>query len=184
MSDFEIDDTPPEKTPERLRKVWRKLAKGKASSQERIDAVWLAGELGDRSRLDGVKALLEDEDELVRYYALQALVLDLHERTTASEESCWRMLAEDPDDGVRHMATTCLGSLYYGSRRKDVFERMAAMLRGDQQSGYVKGGVYSALKQLAGLPPSEWIAPLDSRKVFEESDIDWAKVTELEALMA
>lgn len=174
---------PSEKSLERLAELWGLVAQGSASPQERLDAAWMAGELGERSLLPRVKALLEDEDGQVRYYALQALVIDLGERTPEMTEVSWKLLETDPDEDVQSMAASCLSSIYFGQRKKEIFRRTVDLLRGDSLSGYVKGGLYGLLHKLAGLPPREWPGLWGPRKVFEDSDIDWEKVGELEMMM-
>lgn len=166
-----------------LAELWRRVQLGRASEQERIDSAFLTGDQKARAFLPQLKALLRDESEMVRYFTLQALVLDLKEKTPEMAEWCWRLLETDPEEDVRSMAATCLSSIYFGKKRKDVFARFARILRSEEESGYVKGSVYSALHKLAGLPPREWPGLWEPRKVFEESDIDWGKVAALEDMM-
>lgn len=182
------DKTEPSTSPPRekralFQQLWRRTKEGIATERERTEAAFLAGELRDVAATPQLVALLDDDAAQVRYYALQALVLDLHVRDTTMAESCWRLLTNDPDDDVRSMATTCIGNIYFGSRRKVVFQRVVELLKSDTLSDFVKGGLYSALFKLAGLPPREWPGLWSPRKVFEESDVDWTKIAELEAMM-
>lgn len=184
MTDEPLETTTPSETsPERLALLWNRIAQGSASPQERLDAACMAGKLGERSLLPGVKSLLEDEDGQVRYYALQAVVIDLGEKTPEMAETSWRMLETDPDEDVQRMAVSCLSTIFFGRRKKEVFQRAVDYLRGKGLSGYVKGGLYGLLHKLAGLPPREWPGLWGPRRVFEDSDIDWKKVAELEAMM-
>lgn len=172
----------PDKTKE-LAAHWRRVQLGQASEQERIDAAFLTADQQARAFVPELKALLADESENVRYFALQALVLELKERTSEVAETCWCLLEADPDEDVRHMAAAGLGSIYFGQKRRDVFQRFAGQLRDEMQTGHVKGAIYNALHELAGLPPSEWPLTNFPRRVFEESDIDWGKVAALEDAM-
>lgn len=45
------------------------------------------------------------------------------------------------------MAATCLSSIYFGQKRKDVFTRLARILRSEEECecGYVKGSVYPSV---------------------------------------
>jgi HEAT repeats len=170
-------------TSQDLAALWRKIQLAQASEQERIDAAFLTGDQHAHAFLPQVKNLLHDDAEMVRYFALQALVLDLKEKTPQAADVAWRLLETDPSEDVRSMAATCLSSIYFGQKRRDIFDRFAKILRNDREGGHVKGSVYSALHQLAGLPPREWPGLWGPRKVFEESDIDWGTVAALEDTM-
>jgi hypothetical protein len=166
-----------------LPNLWRKVQLGQASEQERIDAASLTAKRQARAFLPQLKGLLRDDSDNVRYFALHALVLGLKEETSEVTEVCWRLLATDPDEDVRHVAAAGLGRIYSGQRRRDVFQRLAQHLRSETQTGHVKGGIYNAMHELAGLPPSEWPLTYFPRRVFQESDIDWGKVAALEDAM-
>lgn len=165
---------------EQLEELWKLLDAGRSTPQDRIDAVCLAGTLRDSSAIPRVWRLTRDEDEEVRYYALQTLVLDLKVKTSEAADLCWRLLEKDPDEDVQSMAAACLGSIFFGTDRVDVFQRLRRHLAGEAMPLLVKGTIYSALFKLAGRPPSEWPSLTGPRKVFEEADIDWQKVAELE----
>ncbi|HEX4955563.1 MAG TPA: HEAT repeat domain-containing protein [Thermoanaerobaculia bacterium] len=169
-----------------LEQLWKRIEAARATDQERVEAAVLAGKLGDQLSIPRLKRLLDDPYEEVRYFALQSLVFDLKQKDTEVAERCWEMLIADPDIDqlVPHMAASCLGSIYFGQRRKDVFKRMLGLLHDSELSAFVKGGVYTSVHQLAGLPPREWPGLMGPRKVFEESDIDWKKMAELEAIMS
>lgn len=165
---------------EQLEKLWMRLDTGTATPQDRIDALTLAGRLKDQSSAPRVWRLTCDDDELVRYFAIQTLVLDLDVKTADAAELCWRLLDGDPDEDVQGMAATCLGNIFFGSGMFDVFERLKRLLRSTSLPGFVKGSIYRALFSVAGWPPSKWPGLTGPRKVFEETDIDWQKIDQLE----
>ncbi len=165
---------------EKLEELWKLVDSGRSSSQDRIDAVTLAGRLGDRAAVPRVWRLTADEDEEVRYYALQTLVLDLRAKTGETADLCWRLLERDRDEDVQSMAAACLGSIFLGTNRVDVFQRLAEKLRSRSVSGFVKSSIYGALFSLAGRPPAEWPNLMGPRRVFDETHIDRQKVAELE----
>jgi hypothetical protein len=126
---------------------------------------------------------VRDEADNVRYFSLHALVHGLGERTPEMADICWRILSSDSDESVRHVAASGLGRIYFGQKRKDIFRRLADQLRSKEQTGHMKGGVYNAMHELAGCPPSEWPLAKFPRRVFEDSDIDWTRVAALEDAM-
>ena len=160
--------------------LWRKVELREATPDERVDAVCEAGASKDARFLPKVKALFKDEDEQVRYYALQAAVIDLKDKSPEIVKTCWDFIRSDPDDDVRLMATTCLGHIFFNSRDPQLFRRVRSLLDSRDLSAFVKGGLYSMLFKVAGRPPREWPGLFEPRKVFEETDIDWAKLAWLE----
>jgi hypothetical protein len=172
--------------PGALEELWRRIDLGVAVEQEKIEAAVLAGKSEDLRHVARLLRLLKDEADQVRYYALHALFFGLQQRDKDMEKRCWELLREDPDeDGyVRSLAASCLGSILFGSRSRKVFHRLLGELNSPRQPPFVKGAVYDALFEVVGLPPAEWPSAQEmergSRKVFEESDIDWSKVTWLE----
>ncbi|MFY9824614.1 MAG: hypothetical protein WAM82_24770 [Thermoanaerobaculia bacterium] len=95
-------------------------------------------------------------------------------------ERCWQLLREDPDEDVRAMAAACLGSQYFGTKSRQVFRRLVQELKQPEQPLET---IYRALFKLAGAPPSQWPAHLPLGRIFQESDIDWAKIAWLEDQM-
>ena len=168
---------------QRLLDLWRRVTLGLADAQEKIEASWLAGESRETKYIEPLVKLLNDDEEQVRYFALQALVLDLQQIDKRAADLCWRLLNEDPDIDVRSMAATCLGKILFNSWSLENFHKLVDQLKGPGQTPHVKGAIYDALFKVAGRPPSEWPRGQLGRREFEESDIDWAKVIWLEDLI-
>jgi hypothetical protein len=166
---------------ENLTGLWRKNELGEATAQEKIDAACLAGELHDVDSIPRICSLLQDEEALVRYFAIQTLVLDLKEKSDSMAERCWQLLRNDPDEDVRGMAATCLGSIHFGTNSRTVFDQFHQLLKNPDECAFVKRAVYRELFSLVGRHPLEWPRIFGPRKPFEESDIDWEKVAEIEA---
>jgi HEAT repeat protein len=160
--------------------LWRRIEAKEANEQERIDAAMESGRSRDSKRVPLLLGLLHDDEGQVRYYALQALVLDLQEVGEAMAEKCWQLLTADEDDDVRSMAATCLGKIHFATDRLEVARRLQIELKSPDQSDYVKGAIYATLFQVAGRPPSEWSGLVGPPRAFEEHDIDWSKVAQLE----
>lgn len=169
--------------PDPLEILWERIHRGQAEEQEKIDTAVLTGTSGEARFVPHLRALLDDDSSLVRYYALQSLVLDLQQKNAEMAERCWNLLGGDPDESVRGMAAACIGSMHFGRRSIAVFRRLVAELKNPSQPPLAKSGIYNSLFELAGRPPSEWPGLQARLKLFEESDIDWEKVAWLEDQM-
>jgi hypothetical protein len=160
--------------------LWRAIDAGKPSSQDRIDAVTLAGELRAVDAVGRVRALVHDSDEMVRYFALQALVLDLGQKNGEVEALCWNVSETDSSDDVKAMAVTCLGSILFGSRRTESWSRLMAILKSGDAPDSSRAAAYNALFKVAGLPPSEWPGVVGPAS-FDAGSINWRRLAEIEA---
>lgn len=163
-----------------LATAWRAVSLGQASEQQRIELAIRTGRSKASAFVPQLRKLLRDEDPEVRFYALQALVLNLKQKDSQMAEVCWRFLEEDPDEDVRSMAIDCLGSIHFGSGDRRAFERLVRVMKDPTQSEYVQQSAYSALFKLAGRPPTEWPGFGVSWRELDKLQIDWAKVAELE----
>lgn len=163
--------------------LWQRIDQGLADEQERVEAAVLSGKSKDPRHASRLQPLLDDEDDQVRYYALSALVLNLQQKDAAMGKRCWSLLQQDPDEDVRAMAATCLGSIYFGARSAHIFRQLLAELKSPEQPLRVKDSIYGTLFAIAGRPPVEWPSVQLPWKVFEESDIDWEKIAQLEDQM-
>lgn len=159
-----------------MAKGWQYLAAGSLSEQEKIDLVVSTGRKHARQFTEQVRALLDDQSNLVRYYALQTLVIDLKAHGPEVETTCWSYLENDPDEDMRSMAATCLGSLKAGTGEARSFHRLVSRLRGHEPSAHVRRRIYSALFQLSGKPPSEWPEFGISWRDLDKIEIDWEKI--------
>ncbi len=155
----------------------RKLMLGQATSQEKVDFAALAGRLGSVVHVPLLWKLLQDEDSEVRYYSLQSLVLDLHERDGAMLDRCWQILESDEDEDVQRMAAIGIGSILYGSNDLGAFDRLKRMMQA-VESKWLQEGLYTTMLKLTGAPPSEW-ANLDGDWSASPT-IDWADVARVE----
>lgn len=144
-----------------------------------IDAVCLAGKSGDRSSIPHVTSLLDREYGQVRYYALCSLVLDLDQKHEQIALRCSAMMRRDGDDNVRSMAAACLGSIYSGSKRRDVFLLLKSVLASEEEP-LVKRSAYDALFNVLGHPPIEWPSLRFRKRQFDNNDIDWPSIAALE----
>jgi HEAT repeat protein len=164
-----------------LGSMWEQVALGGVSDQEKIHAAWETGlARANRYRRD-VENLLDDPEDQVRYYALQCLVLDLGQEDDDMQARCWQFLRLDPDEDVRAMAATCLGSIFQGSRSAEAFNSLEAELRNPAQSSYVKAAIFRTLFGIVGRPPAEWPGVLDKVRTFSGSEVEWARVASLKA---
>lgn len=160
-----------------FKRLERKLMLGQATSQDKVDFAALSGRLQSGEHIPLLWKLLQDEDSEVRYYSLQSLVLDLHQRDDAMLDRCWQILEGDDDEDVQRMAAVGIGSILYGSNDLGAFDRLKRMMQA-VKSKWLQEGLYTTMLKLAGAPPSEW-ANLDGDWLAPPS-IDWADVARVE----
>jgi hypothetical protein len=164
--------------------IWTKIIRGGAPPQETLDAMASAVSRDDRSKVPHIWSLLSSDNELVRFYVLQHLVLDFKEKREAMLKDCWQVLESDPSEDVRGMAAACIGSILFGSCDRHAFEHLLQFLKSPSESPYVQGSVYDTLFQIAGLPPKEWPSHRRERQgTFDPTEVDWRRVAELQAAM-
>jgi HEAT repeat protein len=163
-----------------LEGMWEQVALGGASDQQKIHAAWETGLARANRYRRAVENLLDDPEDQVRYYALQCLALDLGQAADM-QARCWQFLRLDPDEDVRAMAATCLGSIFQGSRSAEAFSSLEAELRNPAQSSYVKAAIFRTLFGIVGRPPAEWPGVLDKVRTFSGLEVEWARVASLKA---
>jgi HEAT repeat protein len=160
-----------------LELLWRNIADGAAPVQSKIDAAWVTGEMRAVKFIPCVEELLLDESEEVRYYALQCLVLDLHQ--VEHEATCWRFLRDDSSDDVRALAAACIGSIYEHSFAKATFDSLESELHSASQSPEVKGSVRTALRTITGLVPTDPASLSSWTRPFGGAKDEWAEIQAL-----
>lgn len=168
-------------TKKQLESLWDGLTNVSASTQAKIDLAVRTGESRISTFRPQLRGLLTDRDPQVRYYALQALVIDLHDHDPEVIQACWSFLACDPDEDVRSMAATCLGSIHFASGDRQTFDRLVEVLEQTRQSPNVRLSTYVALFQVAGRKPEEWPGFRVPWRQLKDIQVDWQKVAELRA---
>lgn len=167
-------------TMQELLTLRNRVLRGEADDLERARFASRAGALDHRPSVGLLHDLLEDEDEIVRHNALTSLVLRLSQRTPQMAQVCWRLLREDPDDDVRRLALSCLGSISWDSGDLETFEWVRKGLEERRFEPHMLETAYSVLFEIAGRPPDEWPFRMEEDFMPYE-EIDWEKVAEMEA---
>lgn len=139
----------------------RRVMTGTASEQEKIDFLIAWGREGSKGPRSLLEELAADDSELVRFYALQTMVLDLEIKDQAAADLCWAALEKDPDDSVQGMAVGCLGSIFFNSYREDVAHRLKRVFDQASPDTGIQWSIYDSLLGLVGRPPVGWSVPRD-----------------------
>ncbi len=158
-----------------------RVVSGEANEVERADFADVVSNLDHRPSIELLRKLLHDEDEIVRYEALTALVLRMGVRDSQMEAECRRLFYEDPADDVRRLALACLGSIYFDSYDLEFFEWIRDSLRHRRFERWQVETAYTILFEIPGRPASEWPDGIGTRAPMTYDEIDWDKVAELEA---
>lgn len=164
-----------------LLELRNRVVVGTATPDERADFADLVSRLAHQPSVGLLRDLLEDEDEIVRYEALNALVLRMGQRDAEMERICRRLLREDPDGDVRRLALACLGSIYFDSSDVEFFEWIRESLRQKRFEPNLLATAYQVLFQIAGRPASEWPDRMGKRTFMSYEELDWNQVAKLES---
>ena len=168
----------------RLGQLLSKIETGSADSQEKIDATYLLVQLDGAKAFKIVRNLVEDVDGNVRYFALQVLVMDMDIVNKEAENLCWKLLAADPDEGVRGIAAACLGKILYSSGNANAFARLKVLLENSDESNYVKKSIVDTMIELTGKLPPDWLGPMRQRPDFSRFEVDWNMIDNMEKSLA
>jgi HEAT repeat protein len=121
---------------------------GRASLEE-VRA--LAADLGNEHYTEGIPGLmqlLDHDDEIVRYNAVNSLAFEFHYEPVA--EKLLAMLAGDPDDDCRRVAAGGLGALFQNSRERWILAALAHSALKDPEE-YVRSSAYKSLQIVNGV---------------------------------
>ena len=121
---------------------------GRASLEE-VRA--LAADLGNEHYTEGIPGLmrlLDHDDEIVRYNAVNSLAFEFHHKPVA--ERLLAMLAGDSDDDCRRVAAGGLGALFQNSRDGRILAALGHSALNDPEE-YVRSSAYKSLQIVNGV---------------------------------
>jgi hypothetical protein len=127
---------------------------GQATRQEKLDFLETLSTTHCREHRELAENLVSDESPLVRYYAIQTLVMDLQFKDDESVKLCWRVLRGDDSEDVRSMSASALGSIFFATRRSDVADELAAAFRAETDNG-VRWSILDSIRALLALLPAQ-----------------------------
>lgn len=120
----------------------------------------LAADLGNRHFAAGIPVLvqlLDHEDEIVRYNAVNSLAFEFGYKPAA--ERLLTMLAVDPAEDCRLVAGAALGNLFQNSKDRDVLAALAKAAINDPDED-VRSSAYKALLIVNGVSREEHLRVL------------------------
>lgn len=125
---------------------------GRASLEE-VRA--LAADLGNEHYAEGIPGLmqlLDHDDEIVRYNAVNSLAFEFHYKPAA--EKLLAMMAGDSDDDCRRVAAGGLGSLFQNSRDRRILAALGHSALNDPEE-HVRSSAYKSLRIVNGVSPDQ-----------------------------
>ena len=140
--------------------TWRQ---GRASLDE-VRA--LAADLGNKHFSPGIPTLVElldHEDEIVRYNAVNSLAFEFQHKPAA--DRLLTMLGEDADEDCRRVAAGALGNLFQNSREGRVLAALAKAALNDPDED-VRRSAYKALLITNGVSREEHLEILRSQTLL------------------
>jgi HEAT repeat protein len=135
---------------------------GRASLEE-VRA--LAADVGNEHYTQGIPGLvqlLDHDDEIVRYNAVNSLAFEFHHKPVA--EKLLAMLAGDPDDDCRRVAAGGLGALFQNSRDRRILAALGYSALNDPEE-YVRSSAYKSLQIVNGVSPDQHLELLRSQSL-------------------
>jgi HEAT repeat protein len=156
-----------EKT-ENLRQALETWRRGGASVRE-IQS--LAADLGNQHFAPGIPTLiqlLDHEDEIVRYNAVNSLAFEFHYEPVA--DKLVTMLTLDSDSDCRGAAAGGLGTLCRNSKDRRVLSALGEAALNDTDE-YVRSSAYKALQIVNGVSPAEYLELLMNRSLSVEPEL-------------
>ena len=138
---------------------WRQ---GRASLEE-VRA--LAAELGNEHYTEGIPGLLQlldHDDEIVRYNAVNSLAFEFHHKPVA--EKLLAMLAGDSDDDCRRVAAGGLGALFQNSKDRRILAALGHSALNDPEE-YVRSSAYKSLQIVNGVSRDQHLELLRDRSL-------------------
>lgn len=152
------------------------LQRGELPRTRFVTAMITIGKAAYTPAIPLLEDLLDDPDEGVRRYALQALVLDFH--LPRHCETAWRMLEEETESEVRSMAAACLGFCYTATRDLPVLQWMADIVADDEDDESVRVLACDAIFDILGYPYLHPKRPGIGRADFRAA-VDWELIAQI-----
>lgn len=150
-----------------------KFSEVREAEKNKLDTL---ARLADAARVSQIIQMIDDPSPQVRYQVLSTLVFDLNIKNERMRGLCLSMGERDPDEHVRHMAVSCLGSIDFSAERQDTFEWLENVLV-REESMLVKTAAYEMMFLLMGQPPAKW-PTLHRHPMLEKDEIDWTVIEE------
>lgn len=161
-----------------LRKQLRALREDRVPYEDLYGLIHEFGEGGFTEAEPDVVRFLKHEDYLLRYIAVS--VLTFHWDMPKYRDEFERLLFDDPDEYVRHIAASGLGYVLRESRDPEATRVLLQKLRDTSDDGYVRAAAYEAILDIWFPPPErkrEWLTGIREtleRSVVKDEDLSKA----------
>jgi hypothetical protein len=159
-----------------LQRALEDLRMGRASLEEVRS---MAADLGNRHFASGIPdlvQLLEHEDSIVRYNAVNSLAFEFHYKNVA--DRLLAILARDSDEDCRRIAAAALGDIFQNSRDRRALSALANPALYDLDDD-VRKSAYKALLIVNGVSQDEHVELLRSQTLLVDAARVKAILTEV-----
>ena len=116
-----------------------------------------------------VERFLTHKNPYLREHALSALILDWGLKD--HRITCIQMMQEDPDEDVRRMAATCLGSLDRATHNPETLQLLINVFQNEAEEKYVREMAYLSILDVIAIPWKD--RPSAAREWNWATEIDW-----------
>jgi HEAT repeat protein len=136
-----------------------------------IDAIWEVRRGERRDLFDGVAALLDHEDAIVREEAMGLLFVKWGD--TSLRERLMELIRSDPDFGVRSQAALALAATSRPQSKSDDVQLLRSIVLNRSEDPNVRVTAYEALYQMVN---GKFISLDDDTDIDEDVDLDWLRM--------
>ncbi len=159
-----------------LKNLLKKLKTKKIPEQDIAHLISLFGNNMFLEAKDEVEKYLYSENGIVRYNVLSALILDWG--YTQYYTVVKKILLNDPDEDVRGMAASCIGSIKRGTWDIDALGILLMVFKNENETWLVRDLSYHSILDVVGIPREK--QPKASRILDYKKDVDWDLIHKIE----
>ena len=160
---------PKDFTREETKELLRKLKKKEIEAEKIPEVIRIFGRTHFKEGIKEIEKYVNSEDEVVRYSALSALILDFHLKE--HYKTARRLLFEDDDEDVRGMAAACLGNLMWNTEDKKTLQVLLNIFENETEHWLVRDSAYSAVLNVLGI---HWkYHPSSAKHLNYNTGVDW-----------
>jgi hypothetical protein len=124
-----------------------------------------------------IESYLRHQAGEVREAAIVALALDF--RSQEHRVTCEEMIDTETDEDTLRSAAAGLGSLLFGTRDTIAMQKLARIVRNSSHDRWTRGGAYSAILSIIGVPPGNHPHVTEDEEEFL-ANVDWDLISRVE----
>jgi len=162
---------------DKLIKLLKEYREGKITDDEISKFITFFGEEQILNARDIIEKFLISKNPINRYNALSTLVFEF--RIRDHYKISIKFLLKDEDDLNRGLGASCLGSIYRGTKNKDILNLLMGVFEDKNEDWVVRDSAYASILDVIGIP---WKKQPPATKKLKKRDIDWNLISSLKKI--